>query len=237
MKQIICKKCMKKWYVDNGEENLVMTCPFCSASAREEQSITEVDTLAKAIFKAVYEHGTEMLTSLGRISGYLFDMVPDLKKEIRIFSKAFNNDYIALFREAFDLDIDSVKLIMKKFRRFFIEEEGLSDYWADLLCENCFQAIIYFKGKGLPEKLFIEVSEIDGESSIKNNTSGIAKEKKTISKGANPNRDELRHFEQYVSHINDVRKMKISKDNWDDYYVGDNFLAEFEKELEAEIRG
>lgn len=227
---------MQKWYVDNGEENFVMTCPFCSSSAREKQSITEIDTLAKAIFKAVSEHGIEMLTSSGRISGYLFDMVPGLKKEIRIFSKAFNSNYIALYREAFDLNIDTVKLVMKKLKTFFVEEDGLSDYWADLLCENCFQAIIYFKGKGLPEKLFIEVSEIDDESSTKNNIPGIAKEKKTISKGSNPNRDELRHFEQYVSHINDIRDMKISRDNWNDYYVGDDFLAEFEKELAVEIK-
>lgn len=100
-----------------------------------------------------------MLASVGKISGFLYDVVPELKKEIKIFTKTFDEEYLALYRDSFSQDLKSVELTMNKLRQFFIEEEGLSEIWADILCENCYQAVMYYHGEGLPEIMLAEISD------------------------------------------------------------------------------
>lgn len=163
MKQLKCLCCNKIWYVDDTELDSVNTCPFCSTLIRHRDSIGDIDTLGKALYKAISTEGLDLLMSSGKISGYLLDLIPDLKKEVRIFTKTFDDDYIALYRSAFDQNENDILVTINKLKSLFIEEEGLSEVWADMLCENCQIAISYYKGKGLPDVLSAEIDDIDSE--------------------------------------------------------------------------
>lgn len=147
MKQLKCLKCSKIWYVDDAELNAVNTCPFCSSQIRCKGTIGNIDTLGKAIYQAISTGGLDLLTSNERISGYLLDLLPDQKKEIRIFTKTFDDDYLSMYRNAFEQTGTGIEVTMNKLRSVFIEEEGLSDTWANMLCENCQMAIAYYQGR------------------------------------------------------------------------------------------
>ena len=163
MKQLKCLCCNKIWYVDDTELDSVNTCPFCSTLIRHRGSIGDIDTLGKALYKAISTEGLDLLMNSGKISGFLLDLIPDLKKEVRIFTKTFDDDYIALYRSAFDQDGKDISVTINKLKSLFIEEEGLSEVWADMLCENCQIAISYYKGECLPDVLSVEIDDIDSE--------------------------------------------------------------------------
>lgn len=127
MKQLKCLCCNKIWYVDDTELDSVNTCPFCSTLIRHRDSIGDIDTLGKALYKAISTEGLDLLMSSGKISGYLLDLIPDLKKEVRIFTKTFDDDYIALYRSAFDQNENDILVTINKLKSLFIEEEGLSE--------------------------------------------------------------------------------------------------------------
>lgn len=161
MKKIRCRTCDKKWYVDSGEEKFLSNCPFCGDPVREKGTLEDIDTLGKAIYRAVSDRGIEILENKGRISGYLFDIIPDMKREVRIFSKTFDDRYLTLYRESFGQDTDTIKLTMNRLKRMFVEDEGLSDLWAGMICENCLQAVMYYKGDGLPEVMIAEITDVE----------------------------------------------------------------------------
>ena len=161
MKQLKCLKCSKIWYVDDAELNSVSTCPFCSSQIRYKGTIGNIDTLGKAIYQAISAGGLDLLTSSEKISGYLLDLMPDQKKEIRIFTKTFDEDYLSMYRNAFNQAENDIEVTMNKLKSVFIEEEGLSETWANMLCENCQMAITYYQGQGIPDILSAEIGEID----------------------------------------------------------------------------
>lgn len=164
MKQLKCLKCSKTWYVDDAELNSVNTCPFCSSQIRSKGTIGNIDTLGKAIYQAISTGGLDLLTSNERISGYLMDLLPEKKKEIRIFSKTFDDDYLLMYRNAFDQTDNNIDVTINKLKSVFVEEEGLSDTWANMLCENCKMAIAYYQGQGIPDILSAEIAEINLQS-------------------------------------------------------------------------
>lgn len=179
MKQLKCLKCSKIWYVGDAELNSVNTCPFCSSQIRCKGTIGNIDTLGKAIYQAISTGGLDLLTSSERISGYLLDLLPDQKKEIRIFTKTFDDDYLSMYRDAFEQTGTGIEVTMNKLRSVFIEEEGLSDTWANMLCENCQMAIAYYQGKGIPDVLSAEIVEIDLQLPYFIKTSNEAESQKT----------------------------------------------------------
>ena len=164
MKQLKCLKCGKIWYVDDAKLNFVNTCPFCSSQIRFKGTIGTIDTLGKAIYQAISTGGLDLLTSNERISGYLLDLLPDQKKEIRIFTKTFDDDYLSMYRNAFEQTENDIEATMNKLKSVFIEEEGLSDIWANMLCENCQMAIAYYQGRGITDVLSAEIGEINLQS-------------------------------------------------------------------------
>lgn len=159
MKRIKCKSCGKNWYLDNGEENFLTVCPFCEAPVKEKQKLEGKKDLGEALYYALSERGIDMLSSVGKISGFLYDTAPELKKEIKIFAKTFDEDYLAQYRDVFTQDIKAVEITLSKLREIFIEEEGLSEAWADMLCSNCYQAVRYYRGEGLPEIMIAEIAD------------------------------------------------------------------------------
>lgn len=121
MKQIKCKLCGKIWYLDNGEENNLKVCPFCKSVVRKKQKIERIKNLGEAIYYAISENGIDMLTSVGKITGFMYDTVPELRKEIKIFAKTFDEEYLAQYREAFAQDARTTGITLNKLKEIFIE--------------------------------------------------------------------------------------------------------------------
>lgn len=166
MKQIKCKSCGKIWYLDDGVENDLKVCPFCESAVKKKQKIEGTKNLGEAIYYALSERGIDMLASVGKITGFMYDTVPELRKEIKIFAKTFDEDYLAQYREAFSQDTRAISVTLNRLRENFIEEEGLSEAWADMLCTNCYQAIMFYRGEGLPEVLSIEITDYKSEQGV-----------------------------------------------------------------------
>lgn len=178
MKQLKCLHCNKIWYVDDMELRDVNTCPFCSNTIRHKGSVGDIDTLGKALYSAVSAEGPELLMNSEKISGYLLDLIPNLKKEVRIFSRTFNDDYIALYRSAFCQDERDSTITIKKIKNLLIEDEGLSETWADMICNSCQEAVSYYKGKGLTDILDAEIinynTEKNAEPDHKTNLNNVS---------------------------------------------------------------
>ena len=160
MKQLKCQKCGKIWYVDDTELNNINFCPYCSTPIRRKGAIGTIDTLGKAIYSAISVGGLDLLTSGEKISGYLLDLVPEFKKEIRIFTKTFDSGYMPLYRNAFEQSDHDIKITMNKLKSVFVEEEGLSDKWASMLCDNCQMAIFYYQGRGLSDVISCQIQDV-----------------------------------------------------------------------------
>lgn len=157
MKQIKCKVCLRCWYVEDDKVSIVKICPFCKTLVREKKEMKNIDTLSKAIFKIVSECNFEILNSKERFFAYLYDFAPSLNKEIRIFSRVFSECSILEYKKSFKQDLNVAKLTINKLRIQFIEE-GLSETWANLICDNCLQAVKYYKGE-VPEDIHVEIND------------------------------------------------------------------------------
>lgn len=179
MNRLKCLKCSKLWYVDDVELDFVNICPFCSSKIRSKGTVGNIDTLGKAIYQAISIGGLDLLTSSEKISGYLMDLLPDKKKEIRIFTKTFDGDYLSMYRNIFERTENDIEVTMNKLRSVFIEEEGLSETWANMLCENCQMAIDYYQGKSMLDVLAAEIVEIDLQSPCFIKTSNEAESQNT----------------------------------------------------------
>lgn len=210
MKYIKCNECLKEWYVKNTEIDGVTTCPFCSRRIREKKTISEMDTLGKVIYKALLDRGMDMLVSPRRLVGYLSDMAPDLKREVKIFSKTFDENYLKQYRDAFQMDLKDAEIVIKQLRYQFISEEGLSETWADMLCENCLEAIRYSKGEGLPEIIFAEIIDV-GEliASIESYYHHISQIEEVITKlelEAHQRKDYIKKLENEIERLESERR-------------------------------
>lgn len=148
MKKLKCRECSEIWYVDESDLDKLSVCPFCVVPIWEQKVITEFDTLDKAIYGAIKNMGIDIFQNHRQLSGYLMDMAPNLKKEIRIFTKTINEEYMVYVKNAFEQDERNAEIAINKLKNLFIEDEGLSEKWADMLCESLFGAVLYAKGIG-----------------------------------------------------------------------------------------
>lgn len=159
MKMIKCDSCAGKWIVENADLERLTVCPYCGASIQGEVGFSEYDTLDKAIYSAISKMGKRVLLNPRQLSGFMLDIAPGLKKEIRIFSKTINEDYVSHIQSAFDDSVEAAEVTINKLHHLFVEEEGLSDSWADMLCTGLYGAILYTKGIGTTRIINVEISD------------------------------------------------------------------------------
>lgn len=160
MKKIKCQLCDGAWIVEEEDLERQKVCPYCGTSVRGKVEFETYDSLDKAIYGAVTKMGDGVLQNLRQLSGFMMDTAPNLKKEIRIFSKTISDDYVIHIKTLFAQDIDEVEVTIKKLRQLFIEEEGLSDAWADMICEGLYGATMYYNGKGMTQMVNVTVEDI-----------------------------------------------------------------------------
>ncbi len=143
MKKLKCEVCSKEWYVEDSKMDEFNTCPFCEISIQEKIVISEFNSLDKAIYSAIMSRGIEILQHPQQLLGYLMDIEPKLKKEIRIFSKIFNEEYMIYVKDIFEKKGKDMEAAIEKLRYLLIENEGLSEKWVDMICGSLFGAVSY----------------------------------------------------------------------------------------------
>lgn len=189
MKRIKCDCCSGKWMVENEDLEKLTVCPYCGISIQGEMEFKDYDTLDKAIYGAIAKMGKTVLSNPRQLSGFMMDIAPGLNKEIRIFSKTVTKDYITYIKNAFDEDVDVAENSINKLHHLFVEEEGLSDNWADMLCIGLYGAILYSKGIGTTRNVNVKISDYVISTSGKADTQDnnrrnveISSDDKTINK-------------------------------------------------------
>lgn len=148
MKKLKCKHCDQVWYVDRNNLDNVQSCPYCSQVLREKVSLRSADTLDKAIYIAVSAFIEEGFPAPGRISGYISDIAPNLKKELRVLSHSFHDDYFSLVKQAFEKKPSEAEPILAKLVHLLIDDEGLSETWAKQIGSSYLGAIKLMHGVG-----------------------------------------------------------------------------------------
>lgn len=185
MKMITCESCRGIWIVRDEDLENQKVCPYCAASIQEKIEFLEYDSLDKAIYGAVLTMGQGVLQNPRQLAGFMMDTAPGLKKEIRIFAKTVNEDYVGYIKSAFDQDAEAAKTVIKRLHHFFVEEEGLSDNWANVLCTGLYGAVLYTKGIGVTRIINVGVSDFVPSDSRKNTSDSAAKPVKKIITAAN----------------------------------------------------
>lgn len=145
--------------VENEDLEKLMVCPYCGISIRGKVEFKDYDTLDKAIYGAIAKMGKTVLSNPRQLSGFMMNIAPGLNKEIRIFSKTVTKDYISYIKNAFDENVDVAENLINKLHHLFVEEEGLSDNWADKLCTGLYGAILYSKGIGTTRTVNVKISD------------------------------------------------------------------------------
>lgn len=122
MKQLKCVLCAEKWYVEEKDIDKLNSCPFCSGNIREKTVPTILDSLDKAIYVAFVELGFDIFKNPKRLVAYLLDKAPELKREIRIFSKAYSEEYMEYIKIALEQEKELGKSAINKMKYYMMED-------------------------------------------------------------------------------------------------------------------
>ena len=160
MKKIRCQLCDGAWIVEKDDLEKQKVCPYCGNSVQGKVEFKAYDSLDKAIYGAVTKMGDGVLQNLRQLFGFMMDTAPNLKKEIRIFSKTVTDDYASYIRIIFNQDVEAAETTIRKLRQLFIEEEGLSESWADIICDGLHGALFYYKGIGCIRLINVDVDDL-----------------------------------------------------------------------------
>ena len=159
MKKLKCKSCLNIWYVDDYRLNDQKYCPCCCAKITKEVSLGEIDTPPKAIYDYIMQYGIDELKNPESLVNYLNDMCPDMKKEIRLLSRAFR-DYRREIFKLFKAELSETDNILNSLKYDLINYDEMSEQGADIICENLNGAVMLYKGKNLPVVMSVEVSDV-----------------------------------------------------------------------------
>ena len=159
MKKLKCKSCLNIWYVDDYRLNDQKYCPCCCAKITKEVSLGEIDTPPKAIYDYIMQYGIDELKNPESLVNYLNDMCPDMKKEIRLLSRAFR-DYRREIFKLFKAELSETDNLLNSLKDDLINYDEMSEQGADIICENLNGAVMLYNGKDLPVVMSVEVSDV-----------------------------------------------------------------------------
>lgn len=178
MKKIKCKYCKEEWYIKKDVVDKCNACPFCLKVLREKFIVKEMDSLDKVIYFAITDKGLDLFLNAQQLCGYFFDVAPNLKKEIHIFSRVFSSDYLRKLKNIFEQELDEMVREIEKLKILFIEEEGVAENWAKMLCDSCIKAGKYLKGLDMLKIVNAEIMDADDIlTNMLSNTSEYSSEK------------------------------------------------------------
>jgi len=177
MKKVQCLKCSEIWYGDDKDISRFKLCPFCGVRSFDKEKIEAADTLDKALYCAYNEYGAAIFQQYRRLCAYMMDISSNISKELKIFSRILNQEYAQMLFELFSNHIN-VQSVIQNLKIQFMDNEGLTEQWANLLCQSIATAYNAQKGYGYIKYNF-DVSDFILESkpsyipnqNIQNNTS------------------------------------------------------------------
>ena len=159
MKKLKCKSCLNIWYIDDYRLNDQNYCPCCCAKITKEVSLGDIDTPPKAIYDYIIQYGIDKLKDSESLINYLHDMCPDMKKELRLLSRALR-DYRDEIFKLFNAELSETDNLLNSLKYQFINYDEMSEQGADIICENLNGAVMLYKGKNLPVVMSVEVSDV-----------------------------------------------------------------------------
>lgn len=168
MQKIVCNNCNGKWYIDKADIDNMQCCLYCQKPLRKKKELTNLDSLDKVIFNAITCLGDNALSNPRQLSGYLMDTAPEFKKELRILIRALSDDYYLIIKEAFSADLGTAETLMTKLRTLLIEDDGLSESWADIIRDSYLGAVKLSKGIGLEDELLVSIEDYELPAAIPN---------------------------------------------------------------------
>lgn len=139
MKDFICSSCSETWSVRDDKISLVKCCPFCAFEIPKPKEII-VTSFETAIQKVLNDLSVEVLKERKRFIAYLMDIGSQYQKEIHILSKTCDEKFFLKIYSFANLQSDELDIEFAKLHRLLVDEEGLSETWADFICK-AFQSI------------------------------------------------------------------------------------------------
>ena len=155
---IECPNCTKRWSIEKREMKQLSGCPFCLTPLKLYTDEIIVDSFGKAIYKIIIEAGIETLNQKGRFLSLMMDLTPQYKKEIRMVNKSCSQELLSKIA-AWKSPAITISHEKAKMRAILLEDEGLSESWADQICDAFSGAIEAVRGKD-DEKSAISESDI-----------------------------------------------------------------------------
>lgn len=218
MKIIKCLNCKEKWYVDEVKIDNLKCCPFCENNLREEDNKVDMalDSFDKIIYSAIIHFGIDVFQNYTQFTAYLKDIIGDskeLKKEGRIFCRIVNvyyNDIVEIFL----LPFNKCDSNMQKLNYNLMEEEGLSEAWAEKICTSITNAK-YMLNQKKKYKITAEISEYATDQKIfksKHDNKNINNDTNNIHKRIVGNRKEgIKYLDKLaIQIVNIIKNMNHS---------------------------
>lgn len=140
MYKFVCEACANEWYIVEDKKRHIQVCPFCLHPVPIEEEII-VDSFEKAILKTIKDLGVDCLKERSKFIGYLLDTSPSFKKEIKILSNACSSDVLHTFYNTKGQDREVATTVFSQVQLRMVDEEGIAEQWAKVICESLLNAI------------------------------------------------------------------------------------------------
>lgn len=174
MHKIICNHCSGIWFTEQSSTNNIKVCPFCGEAIRRNIEITSFDTLEKVLYKALQNSGSTAFDNPNFLISFMMDLAPEMRKEIRILSKSLTAECLKAVKTVFESSTDSIEVNISKLKYHLVEDEGLSDSWAELICSTYINTFNYLHGVGLGEEITAHIELVDFNQTNENLSSVLA---------------------------------------------------------------
>ena len=157
MKKLTCKACSRFWYIEDSSLEALQHCPFCGTKLRQKQIPQTPNTLDVAIYMAYRGLGPNPLASPEKLRGYIMDIAPSMKRDLRILSHSFSEEYFSIVRSAFARELPEAEVELRRLSLLMVEDIGLSETSANQIQSSYLNALRLIRGIGLEEALLAEV--------------------------------------------------------------------------------
>lgn len=158
MKKTTCKACSRAWYLSSDLLDSLQLCPYCGATLRDKETIQVYDSLGKALYGAFQVAGDDSIGNYRLLLSIMADLAPQLQREIRIFSKALNDETMRFVIEAY-ADKSKLPMSMNLLKSQLVNEEGLSEVWSGTVVDAFTTAIQMSSGVGSTQLIGCDISE------------------------------------------------------------------------------
>lgn len=155
--KVDCPSCKKQWDINKADWQNLNRCPFCLTPIKLPAEEIVVDSFGRAIYKVFIEAGIETLNQKGRFLSLMMDYAPQYKKEIRMVNKSCSQELLSQIAAWASPEV-LISLEKTRVRVILLEEEGLSESWADQICDAFSGAFEAVRGKA-DEKSAISESD------------------------------------------------------------------------------